>query len=285
MGDASTENAARMLGYGTEPPWHRRRRWRAALVLLVVLMIGVVHRLWPRIAPRIAFLREQRVHLTHQVPPGTVLYTQAESLTYEGASAHIGSFVRGRTMTRWERLPRDFVDESTPITGETAAPGTKATGQQYDQELFLHERTSPAGHRRMVEVGLRTAWFHDGVRFQATVRLFEPGTFMRPRMKAVTVANRHHEGDGTIPTWHGGIFHLYEVPFGHSTTLSAAQPDPKDESAFLIRYVLDGQPGTIRGRLLDDDRVVFDGAPPAPQDLSTHHKPGSERSGTERRPE
>jgi hypothetical protein len=108
--------------------------------------------------------------------------------------------------------------------------------------LFLHERRSKAGVRRMVILrrtppGGRMSW-DIPMAFNAT--LFEPaGLTGLPRriISYLPDAVPSHFGDGS-----GG---------GPELRFFAGQPDPTDESHFTIDYELDGDRGTIDGWLRD----------------------------------
>jgi len=258
---------APQLPYGVAVPIWRRRWLRRTLLWLLLLttIVGLVRHFYgDQIARRIHFVRGQRALLAFRENPDAALYTQLPTVTYDNASSHVLRQLQG-SVYRWHFLPSEALDESAVVDDSDLEPGggARPAGRQYNELVFLHGRTSPNGTVRLVEVGLSMGWSPRGVQLTARVRLFEPGSLWNPQLKVVPVANRREGDGGIIPSWPGGVFRLYDVPFGHSTTLFAGQPHPDDVSGFLIPYALDGQSGVIRGRLLDGDRIVFDGRPTA----------------------
>jgi len=109
----------------------------------------------------------------------------------------------------------------------------------------LHERTSPAGHRRLVCVdyapGTTTFQpaFIGGYNYDACVA--PPATWTKPLV---------------------AVEHGYEldVPSGYPrhpplVRVYAGQPDANDQSHFTIRYQMWGQEDVLDGWLGDDDEV------------------------------
>ena len=257
--------SAPQLPYGVAVPLWRRRRWRRAVLALLLLasVVGLVRHFYgQQIAQHVRFAMKQRAMLNYREDPATVLYGQSEGVAYDNVSSNILgqlTFIPSHGDALLTDDYAGFVDDSDLPPGGGALPA----GRQYNRLVFLHSRTSPNGTERLVEVGVSMSWSPREVGLTARVRLFEPGSLLHPHLKVVPVANRREADGGIIPSWPGGVFKLYDIPYGHTTTLYAAQPHPDDASAFLIPYVLDGQKGMIRGRLLDGDRVVFDARPTA----------------------
>jgi hypothetical protein len=258
------------LSYGVSVPLWRRRRLRRVLFALV-LAGGIGWLLWHRysllVVSRATFVREQQVQLEHEEPPDAIAYSQSESATFE-------SLGRGNVRqwsddtSRWDRFIEANVDHTSELVDDSDLPpggGAKPAGRQYNTLVFLHERTSPGGARRLVEVGVSTTRAPKAVYITARVRLFEPGSVTNPRLKVVPIANRRETDGGLIPAWPGAVFGLYNVPLGKSTKLYTGHPHPDDASRFLIPYAIDGDTGVITGRLLDGDRVVLEGRPTANQ--------------------
>jgi hypothetical protein len=267
---ASAAAAESRLSYGVSVPLWRRRRLRRVLFALV-LAGGIGWLLWHRYGPdavsRIVFVREQQAHLAHREAPETVAYRQAESITFQTSGANAVSQI-ARGGGTWSRFEQKYVDPNATLVDDSDLPpggGARPAGPQYNTLVFLHERISPNGTRRLVEVGIRTARFPDAVCMTAMVRLFDPGSLGKPKLTVIPVANRREANGGLISSWPGAVFQLYSVPYGTSNTLYMGNPHPDDASTFLLPYVLDGTSGVIRGRLLDGDRVVFEGRPTASQ--------------------
>jgi hypothetical protein len=113
--------------------------------------------------------------------------------------------------------------------------------------IFLHERISPAGHRRLVCVryGPDPTTFQPefiaGFDYDASVAT--PATLTKPP----SFAQRFYGLDSlselvrTLP-----LVRVY-----------AGQPDPADPAHFTIRYQIWGQVDTLDGRLQDDDQVTL----------------------------
>ena len=103
--------------------------------------------------------------------------------------------------------------------------------------LFLHERTSPAGHVHLVGVGIDPSGGAPSTRPRGVVWYRFPGD------RCPTL--RYAYELGTVAPRPGRI------------KIFAGQPDPSDPSHFTISYELDGKPKTIDGWLNDDDTVRF----------------------------
>ncbi len=113
--------------------------------------------------------------------------------------------------------------------------------------IFLHERISCAGHRRLVWVNYRPSM----------------GTFSRGFDSAL-----NYDGDAIPPaTWtkpaiferwsYGEIVNINFEEHPPLVRVYAGQPDPTDPAHFTIRYQMWGQEDTLDGRLLDDDQITL----------------------------
>jgi len=113
--------------------------------------------------------------------------------------------------------------------------------------IFLHERTSPAGHIRLVCISyapdtntFQPAFIED-YDYDASVVL--PGTLFKPP---------------TIPLHLSAIDVLSGYPRRPPLVrVYAGQPDPNDPGHFTIRYQIWGQEDTLDGRLGDDDQITL----------------------------
>jgi hypothetical protein len=113
--------------------------------------------------------------------------------------------------------------------------------------IFLHERISPAGHRRLVCISYGsqgdtfTAQFVHGLNCETFT--VAPGTWS--------------QAPALIPNgWEYDI--LTEWPHKPPVVrIFAGQPDPNDPAHFTIRYRMWGQEDVVDGRLQDDDRVTL----------------------------
>jgi hypothetical protein len=113
--------------------------------------------------------------------------------------------------------------------------------------IFLHERTSPAGHHRLV-----------GVNYGPEATTFQP---------AFLEGYNYYTFAGTPATWTKPItfarrFFVIDIISGFPihpplVRIYAGQPDPNDSSHFTIRYQIWGQEDVLDGRLGDDDQVTL----------------------------
>ena len=81
-------------------------------------------------------------------------------------------------------------------------------------------------------------------------------------------AGASHDGAETAGAETAGAAPPVTIDYGHKLRVFTGQPDPADLSHFTIAYQLDGKPGTIDGRVRDDELVLrpSTGAP-APRDV------------------
>jgi hypothetical protein len=113
--------------------------------------------------------------------------------------------------------------------------------------IFLHERISPAGHRRLVCVryGPQSDTFSAEFVYDFNCDTFAvtPGTWSQPPIY-------------TPQRWLYDTLVLWprKPPLVH---IFAGQPDPNDPSHFTIRYRIWGQEDVLDGRLLDNDQVTL----------------------------
>ena len=129
--------------------------------------------------------------------------------------------------------------------------------------LFLHERSSPGGNRRLVVFhgsldrslslpdsgdGQMPVWSIPLPR----VYLIDPAT-LRGQPQVVSEQGIGFEEWGVDGLAESAVFRIYP-----------GQPDPHDASHFTIRFEADDKSGMIEGWLQDDDTVKFmvTGAPP-----------------------
>src|SRR5439155_14930763 len=118
--------------------------------------------------------------------------------------------------------------------------------------LFLHERRTPAGRRRVVLVNLLvTRGSRSGVVAAIEIRFFEPGTLLHPEF-------REHRArqDRMRQSAHLGLeTTLGYSPWGSDLKLFAGQPDPTNPSRFSIGYVHNGVRGAFIFDVRDDESV------------------------------
>jgi len=114
------------------------------------------------------------------------------------------------------------------------------TGLLNNATLFVHERRSRSGNRRLVAVDLVGVKNHIGELFVQT-RIFQPPVGLGPaqlRVNDARVLNLTKEA-GTLRILQGVA-------------------DPEDESHFTIEYEIAGRHGIIDGWLANDDHVALE---------------------------
>lgn len=208
----------------------RRRRWRRyllAMLLLAIIGTGV----WFRkpIIGRAQLLYWQHQCLTYTRPPGVAI-TDANGngdLDFEVDSYWMNDgstkYVYSLVPECWKKL------RYGPLATQEMRLGRSGTA-------FLHERVSPAGHRRLVHVECLMA---NALTLPEYLRcdVCTPAT---PWSALVGPApHRQYQYSGR------------SVP----ATLYFGQPDPADASHFTIDFTAEDRRGTIDGWLQDDDTV------------------------------
>ena len=225
---------APQLDYAAARPAKRRwRRWVAGVLLVALVGAGVAYR--GPIVRRGRVLYWQRLCLTYSRSAGTPLATTRPSaaadpdyLAYpmpNGSTAYALSPACWRKLEA-ERWPRQIM-QMLKVSGIGPAV------------VFLHERVSPAGHRRVVRVEpLLASALSPELGYHVT--LVAPGSVWRePRTVGVPL---------------GFAFSGRIVP----AELFFGRADPDDASHFSFDYAVSGNlRGTVDGWLRDDDTVVF----------------------------
>jgi hypothetical protein len=222
------------LDYSPAPPRCRRRLRRAGLVVAVVAIAVAGWRWGPAVRDRATLLYWQRRCATYAPPPDQVVYATG--------AADAAALGRDRAYAAWPsgppngppvtyRLPPDCVGRYPPAasTASTAA----GAGTPPGPVLFLHERRTPAGERRVV-----------------VVRLY-PSSWVPVLSHTIRPAGlRAAPAVDPRPGLSTGFFFAAD-PARHRLRILAGQPDPADASRFTIDYDVDGKPGTVRGQLVD----------------------------------
>jgi hypothetical protein len=182
----------------------------------------------------------QRECMTYAPSPAHVVYEEAP----DAAAALIalgGGYTRVKTGGNFNTPVAVHVpDRLTTLSKLTTAP-LRLRGAT----LFLHARTSPAGHRRIVVV-------------QRVATTLVPAFVPYTDLEIILME----------PSWRAGLPRVLDPPdagrilIAHdldATTrhlrIFAGQPDGDDGSHFTIVYESQGQRGTIDGWLRDDDTV------------------------------
>jgi hypothetical protein len=128
--------------------------------------------------------------------------------------------------------------------------------------IFLHERTSPAGHRRLVVIDLHVDWFKDGAIVSLDKAVAKPATW---RSDPAWVAPTQRPEDAALTRDLTARHTVLSVPFDRPFQLFPARADPADASRFTIDFRRADQSGVIDGQLRDDDTVALDVRGAAPR--------------------
>jgi hypothetical protein len=232
------------LHYAPLPPPHRRRAFTRVVVIAAIL--AALLAAWghiPQFRERVRLFRLQRSCLHYKPPDGTIALRLSPATS---KSQFRVSVAQSTTAQPWVTLYATL-----------SPPGLKSDGT-----AFVHERTSPAGHRRLVCVdlsgdslgykgrGLSLPFVSTELVF--TTKVFEVGTFTVPKEFPI------------------GRFLYCTTPPDVPVTVAYGKADDKDDSHFTIELDADDVTRIIDGWLLDDDRLVLEfrdgdhATPPAP---------------------
>lgn len=233
------------LHYAPPPRWYCRRRWRRAVVAVVVAVLLGCGLWWGRPAiQHMRLLYWQRQCLTYAAPSNRVVYegdpAAAAALLSRRGYANPGT-TGGSPAAAWR--PRCWV-EFDRLAGTGAATGIP---------VFLHERRSTTGARRLVVVQHPGSWTPAGAAsLPPLVMLIEPASLREsPKVRPALV---ECTAEGVLLPSFDGTDRL---------RVFAGQADPHDMSHFTIAYELNGQPGRIDGWLRGDgDRLELKVAAP-----------------------
>jgi hypothetical protein len=256
------------LSYAPAAPSRRWRRWtRRAIILLVLTAVAAGIRWGPTYLARAQVLYWQRRCLRYSPPDDLVVYEQGGSAQARIAAG--GGFVAAgmRTLaaaqpgTRPASLPpsaayapdcwRQYVRACTapgvaawiaPASGRRVAFGMRgaSTPAALTGVLFLHERTSPSGARRLVVV------------------LSDFMTDTRPKFIVGYDVDAFAHGQATwsqpptedVCCWDIDVIDsVYPTP--PHVRVFAGQVDAADSTHFTIRYEIDGVAKVVDGYLQD----------------------------------
>ena len=246
------ESLAAAPALGDAPPhaWHRRRRPRLiAAALLLLVAAGVALFAWVRYGPwldkRSAMLSAQRACLEYSPAPDSAVFRQDADVTYDAKPWSQPSLRQPNVPPAWQNYHARHVAPFSSIPNSSI---------QSQGTLFLHERRSPGGFRKLVAVELRVVWHRQGTTFQAAKRAIEPGTLRREP--------RETWGGPTFPDRSktnlvGQTQDLFQANYGSAVRFLPGVPDPADPSRFTIDYEVGDRRETIDGRLDDDDSVTL----------------------------
>ena len=256
---AGPRSSGAALEYAPAPPRGRKRVRRAAALLLVLLLACAGYRWGPAAWHKSRLLYWQRQCLNDRPGEKEVVYEEEPSaagrllaLSPEYAAYPLARQAPPGTpppVNAAARVPACWTRFGAAISPPAAGPTPGAV-------VFLHERVSPAGNRRLVMVryfperDTFTSGFISGYNFDFEV--VTPATLSRP---PVAAAPRLYMID-VLSGWprHPPMVRVY-----------AGQPDARDPSHFTIRYQMWGQEDVLDGKLDDQDQITLTPRRP-PQD-------------------
>jgi hypothetical protein len=238
------------LDYAPPPARHRQRFRRALLLILVIAVFWTLAEYGPDTARRLRLLYVQGRCARFEFPANTVIFDSDRA-------------ARAPLLAN----PEDYValDDAQvwPVTG--VARREPACWASLKDILFAGRTFWPPGPpapKVMVHL-LTTA---DGKQQRLVAIIFAPAAPLPPSASPIyaspgigLVAAIVQPGTwDTPPRWDGNSDFL-RANFDSAKHLKfyAAQLDPKDPSRFTIQYEIDGQSGTVEGKLEDDGSVTL----------------------------
>lgn len=223
-------DAPAQLDYAQPPPWHRSKRFRRGMLLVVALAIAsVLYFRGGRWLLRAELLYWQYRCLNYSVPPDEIIYDSGGTT----GSSPSGTASQNETLQiayPWDRY-----------YALLSPPGFKSKGT-----LFLHERTSSNGTRYLVAVDL-SHWVIDNDK--ALVRFFAR-TLKVPSLTSIP------EEDGQSGGW--VISNINNSGSPPRIRIFAGQVDPEDDRRFTIRLELENQVEIVDGWIQDNGDCDFD---------------------------
>ena len=247
------------IDYAPPAPWHRRRRWRraiTALALVAALAAGL--RFGPRAGRRARVLYWQHQCMTFMLPADQIVYDD----TPAGLNALAGrpgyTQVDGR-LGRVPFGPRPHPPGMLAACHEPACYATFASlcnpisGSDSGAVVFLHERISHTGLRRLVAVQTaptRFLWDRFDELYGRRV-----STYAAAGWWPDAVAGRR---------WFRDVSSGPMVGNPPTLRIYAGQPDPADPARFSVRYEVGGETHIALGRLTDAGDDIDWTEPPGP---------------------
>jgi hypothetical protein len=198
--------------------------------------LGIANR--ELIRGRWQLLRLQRACLTAELPTERPVFEQGvtEGAAEALARGHPGEYeytsgadIAARPDCRWAALAARF--------GITPSYGGDAT-------VFLHERWTPGGRRRLVVLEYSPRWAD-------RVYVVEPATGWMIGEPRLLLREKAAWGDDIKD------FFLPTIGLAGPDRVWAGVPDPSDRSRFTVPFLRCGVAGTFEYRLGDDDRLTM----------------------------
>ena len=236
-------------------PWYRRRRHlvRACIILSIAIASIALYSMRDRIKDWNLSRLEHKC-LTYTFPNEQIVYSAvAQDVRTLSASSDEYSLLNSTTPaiafmpSQWISFRRAFFNSKQNNIGPGSTGGLNLSPTVMNPVIFLGERTTPRGERRLICVtfsgfGGNTPW---DVPTQPTYGASQSAYEIIFAFSTWTV------GSSRTPPVLGGIgeHNVFSyVPPGN-LRFFAGQPDPKNLSRFTVRYDLNGQSGQLDGIL------------------------------------
>jgi hypothetical protein len=258
MSTIPPSSATLPLEYAPAPPRWRRPARRIVLGLIVLATTVCCWRWGPHAWHQSQLLYWQRQCLNFSASTGTVVYEEEPTaatvlLRDPKYSLYVlhrepgGPNNHPTTVQSAVVYPRCLHALDALTTSPMIPPASIFNWVGPGAILYLHERISPAGHRRLVCVNyapdadnFRSDFMQD---CNTDTCVASPATWTRP----FTLVPQVYFDD--ILTWFPRRPPLVRI--------FAGQTDPNDPAHFTIRYQMWGQEDVADGRLQDDDQVAI----------------------------
>lgn len=260
---AQPEAAPSPLGYAPPPRWHRRRRFGLALLVTLLLCLALAGWRWgPGGWKHAQFLYWQRQCLAYAPPADHVVYendpSRAAALLQRPGYVNVSPASAPPVAVHTPRCWSEAMGlGGVPVVNTGFGPGGPGA------TLFLHERTTPSGVRRLVAIHAPAAALAVAALPIPAPVIVQPATLTAG--PAVRNAVARVEFNLVLQSPSAGGFSLLSTPAGTTTRFFAGRPDPADPSRFTIPFETGDTRGEIQGRLEDGDtlRLAFTSGPVA----------------------
>ncbi|MDB5299636.1 MAG: hypothetical protein JWO87_1299 [Phycisphaerales bacterium] len=228
-----------LLEYGKPLPAFRRRRvqrWlcRAGAVAMVLVGIGLAQ----YATKQMRILRCQRACMEYTAPETQVVWE-------DGMPAGTVAPPAGGVLTSASLHPPVIAAAPVACWENLWAASTGGYQPAEDGVLFLHERVSPSGNKRLIRVRLN---FRGATALTLDCRVITPAGFF-------SAAYWRAEQDFMAAV--ASFPYRYPDVHGRKVRAFAGQADPKVPDHFTIACDIGGRKTLIDGVLQDDDTVVF----------------------------
>ncbi len=238
------------LDYANSQPLHRRKWVRLGVIWAGVCLLLLLARSWvPQVRDRVMLLYRLHQCSTFSAPAGQVVYESDPQAVAVLEQANQGYKVVEAADPQWDaKLNLTEAHFRTAVWRPECQSFLRTNGRHWplgsnNGNLFLHDRYTPSGKRRLVTVD---AWVGP---LMGKNREIEVQTFA-PSSDGVVEVDSKLAGTPALAL-------LLDARRSH-LTLFAGRPDSADASGFTIQYTLNGKPGTIIGRLTDNNIIRLD---------------------------